>query len=142
VHQATSGSSQGRVEGSFIRCRSHRPAGSLRRARSSGARATRAIAYSCPPGLVHVLADDGQTVVARHRPGNAIGEMELLTEDTRSATVIARFPTERFPTDALELSRDTFLSLASGFPVLMRSCPRPQPSYARTNRAHQATPTR
>jgi hypothetical protein len=109
----------------------------LRRARSSGARATRAIAYSCPPGLVHVLADDGQTVVARHRPGNAIGEMELLTEDTRPATVIARFPT-----DALELSRDTFLSLASGFPVLMRSCPRPQPSYARTNRAHQATPTR
>ncbi len=73
-------------------------------------------------GLVHVLADDvadpanvaAPVVLDRQRVGDVIGELALLTGDPRSATLVARVPT-----DVLELRREAFLPLAQRFPVLL-----------------------
>lgn len=74
-------------------------------------------------GLVHALADEPSgaepTVLARYRPGDVIGEMALLTAEPHAATLVARLPT-----DALELRRETFLSLATRFPALLANLAR------------------
>jgi NTE family protein len=76
-------------------------------------------------GLVHALADEPRganpepTVLARYRPGDVIGEMALLTAEPHAATLVARLPT-----DALELRRETFLSLATRFPALLANLAR------------------
>src|SRR5438045_9719399 len=72
-------------------------------------------------GLVHVLAGEpagdatggaaATTLLARQRPGDVVGEMELLTGEPRAATLVAHLPT-----DALELRRETVLSLAARYP--------------------------
>jgi NTE family protein len=70
-------------------------------------------------GLVYVLGaepagDAPPMVVARHRPGEVVGELALLSGAPQPATLVAHLPT-----DAFELSRATFLSLAARFPILM-----------------------
>lgn len=80
-------------------------------------------------GLVHVLAGEptgdttkgrsGPVLLARQRPGDVVGEMALLTGEPRAATVVAQLPT-----DALELQREEFLSLAARFPVLLANLAR------------------
>jgi NTE family protein len=58
-------------------------------------------------------------VIERQRPGDVIGEMTLLTGEPNAATLVARLTT-----DVLELRRETFLSLAARFPVLMANLAR------------------
>src|SRR5438477_3496277 len=80
-------------------------------------------------GLVYVLAGEpagdatrggaGPTLLARQRPGDVVGEMALLTGEPREATLVAQLPT-----DALELRREVFLSLAARFPVLLANLAR------------------
>jgi CRP/FNR family transcriptional regulator, cyclic AMP receptor protein len=80
-------------------------------------------------GLVHVLASEpagdaagggeGPAVLARQRPGDVVGELALLTGEPRAATLVAQLPT-----DALELRRETFLSLAARYPVLLANLAR------------------
>ena len=74
-------------------------------------------------GLVHVLAAEAQDdstsnvaplVLSRLRARNVVGEMALLTGEPRSATLVARVPT-----DVLELRRDAFARLAQHYPVLL-----------------------
>ena len=74
-------------------------------------------------GLVHVLAGEpagaDPAVLARQRPGDVVGEMALLTGEPRAATLVARLPT-----DAFELPREAFLSLAARFPALLANLAR------------------
>ena len=89
-------------------------------------------------GLVHVVAEPGQTVLARQRPGDVVGEIALLTGEPRSATLVARVPSE-----VLELSRASFLSLAERFPRLLQNLARilADRLAARTaGRGHQGHP--
>jgi NTE family protein len=72
-------------------------------------------------GLVHVLAEGGKLtsstaplVLSRLRAGDVIGELALLTGERRSATLVARVPT-----DVLELRREAFVVLIQRFPVLL-----------------------
>jgi NTE family protein len=68
-------------------------------------------------GLARVLVaepDGEQGAVARLRRGDVIGEMSLLTDEPRSATVVAA--TE---TTALELGRDDFATLVSRHPHVL-----------------------
>ncbi len=68
-------------------------------------------------GVARVLAggagDDSQGI-ARLRRGDVIGEMSLLTDDPRSATVLAATATT-----ALELARSDFAALIARFPRIL-----------------------
>ncbi len=64
-------------------------------------------------GLAHVLSDDGR-IVAKLRRGDVVGEMSLLTDEPRSATVVAALPTQ-----VLELRREAFAEAVGRSPVLL-----------------------
>lgn len=64
-------------------------------------------------GLLHAVAASG-AVLGRQRPGDVVGEAALLTGEPRSATLVARLPSE-----VLELSRDAFLAAAGRHPPLL-----------------------
>jgi NTE family protein len=65
-------------------------------------------------GLALVRVPGAATPIARLRRGDVIGEMSLLTGEPRTADVEAAAPTE-----ALELSRDTFAGILSTYPVVL-----------------------
>lgn len=61
------------------------------------------------------IARDGQTkTVATLGPGDCLGEMSLLTGDTRTATVVARAEVE-----AVEIGKETFASLIRANPAVV-----------------------
>ena len=65
-------------------------------------------------GLARVTGSDGVDVVARLRRGDVLGEMSLVSDEPRSATVIAAVPTT-----VLELGRDDFASLIGRHPEIL-----------------------
>lgn len=69
--------------------------------------------YLIRSGLLHAVNLAGE-VLGRQRPGDVVGEAALLTGEPRSATLVARLPTE-----VLELSRDGFLASAARHPALL-----------------------
>ena len=69
-------------------------------------------------GLVQIwLEEDGERkLVARLRPGDAVGEMSLLTGAPRAASVVAAVPTE-----ILELDARAFAGVVAKYPVVLRN---------------------
>lgn len=65
---------------------------------------------------VFVPTLDGETPVQRLRRGDVVGEMALLTDEPRSATVTAMLAT-----DALELDRAAFAAAAASHPAVFAS---------------------
>jgi NTE family protein len=74
--------------------------------------------YLIVDGLVEVwLEQDGERrLIARLRPGDAVGEMSLLTGEPRAASVVAAVPTE-----ILELEAKTFAGVLAEHPIVLRS---------------------
>lgn len=72
--------------------------------------------YVVHRGLLHVLGADDGPVVARQRPGDVLGEAALLTGEPRSATVLARVPS-----DVVELPVTPFWPWPSGTPSCWRT---------------------
>lgn len=75
--------------------------------------------YLVERGLLHVLRPADGMLLARQRPGDVIGEAASLTGEPRSATVLARVPS-----DVLELPRDAFLTVAERHPQLLTNLAR------------------
>jgi NTE family protein len=74
--------------------------------------------YLIMDGLVEIwLEQDGaRRLIARLRPGDAVGEMSLLTGEPRAASVVAAVPTE-----ILELDAKTFAGVLAEHPVVLRN---------------------
>ena len=74
--------------------------------------------YLIMDGLVEVwLEQDGERrLIARLRPGDAVGEMSLLTGEPRAASVVAAVPTE-----ILELDAKTFAGVLAEHPSVLRN---------------------
>jgi NTE family protein len=74
--------------------------------------------YLVMDGLVEVwLEQDGaHSLIARLRPGDAVGEMSLLTGEPRAASVVAAVPTE-----ILELDAKTFAGVLAEHPIVLRN---------------------
>jgi NTE family protein len=74
--------------------------------------------YLITDGLVEVwLEQDGERrLIARLRPGDAVGEMSLLTGEPRAASVVAAVPTE-----ILELDARTFAGMLAEHPIVLRN---------------------
>lgn len=70
--------------------------------------------YVVTAGLLHAVAPGSGEVLGRQRPGDVVGEAALLTGEPRSATLVARLPS-----DVLELSRDAFLAAGGRYPRLL-----------------------
>jgi NTE family protein len=69
--------------------------------------------YLVEQGLLHVLNQTG-VLLSRQRPGDVVGEIALLTGEPRTATLVARVPSE-----VAELSREAFLEVAAAHPALL-----------------------
>jgi len=67
-------------------------------------------------GLAEVSFGEGsgRRTIARLRRGDVLGELSLITDEPRSATVVATMPTE-----ALELGRDAFAALLARYPIML-----------------------
>jgi predicted acylesterase/phospholipase RssA/CRP-like cAMP-binding protein len=61
-----------------------------------------------------VSGHNGPQTIARMRRGDVLGELSLLSNEPRSATVVASVPCE-----TLELGRDAFTALLSRYPTLL-----------------------
>lgn len=87
-------------------------------------------------GLLHAVAASG-AVLGRQRPGDVVGEAALLTGEPRSATLVARLPSE-----VLELSRDAFLAAGrTASSAADQPGPHRQPPDGRENlRCRRGTP--
>lgn len=74
--------------------------------------------YLITDGLVEVwFEQDGERrLIARLRPGDAVGEMSLLTGEPRAASIVAAVPTE-----ILELDAKTFAGVLAEHPVVLRN---------------------
>jgi NTE family protein len=74
--------------------------------------------YLIMDGLVEIwLEEEGERrLIARLRPGDAVGEMSLLTGEPRAASVVAAVPTE-----ILELDAGTFASVLAEHPAVLRN---------------------
>ena len=74
--------------------------------------------YLIMDGLVEVwLEQDGERrLIARLRPGDAVGEMSLLTGEPRAASVVAAVPSE-----ILELDARTFAGVLAEHPIVLRN---------------------
>jgi CRP-like cAMP-binding protein len=74
--------------------------------------------YLIMDGLVEIWLEQGdeRSLIARLRPGDAVGEMSLLTGEPRAASVMAAVPTE-----ILELDARTFASVLAEHPVVLRN---------------------
>ena len=70
--------------------------------------------YLVEAGLLHVIRPADKALLVRQRPGDLLGEAALLTGEPRSATVLARVPS-----DVVELPREDFLAVAERYPVLL-----------------------
>lgn len=70
-------------------------------------------------GLLHVLRPTDNALLVRQRPGDVLGEAASLTGEPRSATVLARVPS-----DVVELPRDDFLAVAEQHPALLANLAR------------------
>jgi len=70
-------------------------------------------------GLARVVIGPDETSVRRLRRGDVVGEMSMLTNDPRTASVIASVPTE-----VLELDRNRFASTLSTHPELLSNLTR------------------
>lgn len=72
-------------------------------------------AYVVLSGSVHVvLENDGACIKVADLPrGSVVGEMGILTDSPRSATIIAAEPTE-----ALRIRKDVFFDLINEFPKI------------------------
>jgi CRP-like cAMP-binding protein len=70
--------------------------------------------YLVEAGLLHVVRPVDDALLARVRPGNFLGEAAPLTGEPRSATVLARVPS-----DVVELPREAFLDVAERHPMLL-----------------------
>jgi CRP/FNR family cyclic AMP-dependent transcriptional regulator len=77
--------------------------------------------YLVEAGLLHVLRPVDNALLVRQRPGDVLGEAASLTGEPRSATVLARVPS-----DVVELPRDDFLAVPSG----TRYCSRTSPGWS------------
>ncbi len=75
--------------------------------------------YLVERGLLHVLRPADSALLARQRPGDVLGEAASLTGEPRSATVLARMPS-----DVVELPRDAFLAVAERHPALLANLAR------------------
>jgi NTE family protein len=75
--------------------------------------------YLVERGLLHVLRPADSMLLARQRPGDVVGEAASLTGEPRSATVLARVPS-----DVLELPRDAFFTVAERHPLLLANLAR------------------
>ncbi len=69
--------------------------------------------YLIERGLLNVL-DSGGALLGPQHPGDVVGEVALLTGEPRSATLVARVPSE-----VSELPRDAFFALTARHPVLL-----------------------
>jgi NTE family protein len=74
--------------------------------------------YLIMDGLVEIWLEEGceRRLIARLRPGDAVGEMSLLTGAPRAASVVAAVPTE-----ILELDARTFAGVLAEHPVVLRN---------------------
>jgi NTE family protein len=74
--------------------------------------------YLIMDGLVEIWLEEGRErrLIARLRPGDAVGEMSLLTGAPRAASVVAAVPTE-----ILELDARTFAGVLAEHPVVLRN---------------------
>jgi predicted acylesterase/phospholipase RssA/CRP-like cAMP-binding protein len=63
---------------------------------------------------VSLQGPDGPHTIARLRRGEVLGELSLVIDEPRTATVTASIPSE-----ALELSREAFAALLSRYPALL-----------------------
>jgi NTE family protein len=74
--------------------------------------------YLIVDGLVEVWleGDGGRQLIARLRPGDAVGEMALLTGEPRTASVVAAVPTE-----ILELDARTCAAVVAEHPVVLKN---------------------
>jgi NTE family protein len=74
--------------------------------------------YLIMEGLVEIWLEQGdeRSLIARLRPGDAVGEMSLLTGEPRAASVMAAVPTE-----ILELDATTFAGVLAEHPVVLRN---------------------
>jgi len=70
--------------------------------------------YLVERGVLHVLDGSSGALLGRHRAGDVVGEVALLTGEPRSATLLARVPGA-----VSELSREEFLAVAARYPVLL-----------------------
>ena len=70
--------------------------------------------YLVERGVLHVLDGNTGALLGRQRAGDVVGEVALLTGEPRSATLLARVPSV-----VSELSREAFLAVAAGHPVLL-----------------------
>jgi predicted acylesterase/phospholipase RssA/CRP-like cAMP-binding protein len=75
--------------------------------------------YLVERGLLHVLRPSDNALLVRQRPGHVLGEAASLTGEPRSATVLARVPS-----DVIELPRDAFLAVAERHPTLLANLAR------------------
>jgi NTE family protein len=74
--------------------------------------------YLIMDGLVEIWLEEEseRRLIARLRPGDAVGEMSLLTGAPRAASVVAAVPTE-----ILELDAGTFAGVLAEHPVVLRN---------------------
>jgi CRP-like cAMP-binding protein len=74
--------------------------------------------YLITDGLIEVWVEqDGERrLIARLRPGDAVGEMSLLTGEPRAASVLAAVPSE-----ILELDAGMFAGVLAEHPVVLRN---------------------
>ncbi|MGH6917023.1 MAG: patatin-like phospholipase family protein, partial [Geminicoccaceae bacterium] len=74
--------------------------------------------YLIMDGLVEIwLEQEGERrLIARLRPGDAVGEMSLLTGEPRAASIVAAVPTE-----ILELDARTFAGVLAEHPMVLRN---------------------
>ena len=74
--------------------------------------------YLIVEGLVEVWLERGgdRELIARLRPGDAVGEMSLFTGEARAASVVAAVPTE-----VLELDAKTCADVVALHPVVLRN---------------------
>ncbi len=70
--------------------------------------------YLVEAGLLHVVRPVDDALLARVRPGNFLGEAAPLTGEPRSATVLARVPS-----DVVGVAREAFLDVAERHPMLL-----------------------
>ena len=75
--------------------------------------------YLVERGVLHVLDGNTGGLLGRQRAGDVVGEVALLTGEPRSATLLARVPAA-----VSELSREAFLAVAAGHPVLLANLAR------------------
>jgi len=75
--------------------------------------------YLVERGVLHVLDGNSGALLGRHRAGDVVGEVALLTGEPRSATLLARGPGA-----VSELSREAFLAVAARHPVLLANLAR------------------